>query len=114
MRSFTDHQDTVELRASEVAGIRLPLNLTEVVQVDSKTRPAVQLADVMVGAALEAVNTLGGRRSGGLDPKDLIPLYAEQLDFAEQRRRFRHGVTRRGDHRPFRGELRRKGPAPAW
>jgi len=99
MQQFIDHEDKVELRASEIAGITFPLKLTEVIQVDSKTSPAVQLADVMIGAALEATNTLVGHRSGGLAPDDLLSLYAEDqiihmlpdMDFAEQRR-FRQGV----------------------
>lgn len=94
LQQFIDHEDTVELRASEIASLNFPLKLTEVVQVDSKTSPAVQLADVMVGAALEAANTLVGARTGGLAPDDLLPLFGDHqiihmlpdLDFAEQRR----------------------------
>jgi hypothetical protein len=52
----------------------------------------------MIGAAIEAANTLTGLRSGGLDPESLIPLYREDqfihmlpsIDFEEQRR-FRSG-----------------------
>src|SRR3546814_8820099 len=60
--SFIDHEGEIELRQSEIASFKFPLKLTEVVQVDSKTSPAVQLADVMIGAALEAANVLTGLR----------------------------------------------------
>lgn len=103
MQQFIGHKDRVALRASKIAGITFPLKLTEVIQIDSKTSPAVQLADVMIGAALEVANTLVGHRSGGLAPDDILPLYAEHqiihmlpdLDLAEQRR-FRQGA-RGGD-----------------
>lgn len=74
---FIDHEGEVELRQSEIASFKFPLKLTEVRQVDSKTSPAVQLADVMIGAALEAANVMTGLREGGLDPEKLMSLYAE-------------------------------------
>ena len=52
-------------------------SLSEVTQVDSKTSPAVQLADVMIGAAIEAANNLAGLRSGGPDPEAVMSLYAD-------------------------------------
>lgn len=95
---YIDHNEEVEFRATEITSLRFPLKLNEVTQVDSKSSPAVQLADVMIGAAIEAANTLTGLRSGGLDPESLIPLYREDqfihmlpsIDFEEQRR-FRSG-----------------------
>ena len=68
-------------------------------QVDSKTSPAVQIADVMIGAAIEAANGLTGFRVKGFDPNAVLSLYAEDqlihllpfLDFAEQKR-FRRGT----------------------
>lgn len=53
----------------------------------------------MIGAALEAANTMTGLGVGGLDPEKLIPLYAPDqfihltpsVDFEEQRR-FRQGT----------------------
>src|SRR5690242_3656612 len=66
---FIDHEGEVELRQSEIANFKFPLKLTEVRQVDSKVSPAVQLADVMIGAALEAANVMTGLRDGGLDPE---------------------------------------------
>lgn len=99
IRRFIDHDQTIELRQSDIASFKFPLKLTEVVQVDSKKSPAVQLADVMIGAALEAANTMTGHRSGGLDPEALLSLYADDqfihlipnLDFDEQKR-FRRGT----------------------
>jgi hypothetical protein len=98
LQRFIDHQELVQFRMTEITTLSFPLKLTEVKQVDSKDSPAVQLADVMIGAAIEASNNLTGLRNGGLDPKNLLSLYAdEQLihmlpstDFDEQRR-FRQG-----------------------
>src|SRR3546814_4812133 len=61
--------------------------------------PIFQLADVMIGAALEAANVMTGLRSEGLDPEKLMPLYAEDqfihliptVDFAAQKQ-FRRGT----------------------
>ena len=98
LRRYIDHEGVVELRQSEIASFRFPLKLTEVVQVDSRASAAVQVADVMIGAALDAANTMAGLRAGGLDPDLLMPLYAPEqfinlvpdTDF-EAQRRFRAG-----------------------
>ncbi|WP_237051034.1 DUF3800 domain-containing protein [Lysobacter capsici] len=94
LRRYIDHKENAEFIHSEIASLRFPLKLTSVVQVDSKTSPAVQIADVLVGAAVEAANTLTGQRQGVLDPGEVLSLYAEdQLihylpsnDFTEQKR----------------------------
>ena len=99
LQRFIDHDEEIELRQSGIASFKFPPKLTAVTQVDSKTSPAVQLADVMIGAALEAANTMSGLRAGGLDPNALMALYADDqfihmipdIDFAEQRR-FRQGT----------------------
>lgn len=96
---FIDHRETIEFRQSDVARIKFPLKLVSVTQVDSKASPAVQLADVMIGAALDAANNLTGRRASGLDADKVMRLYSDHqlihmlpsLDFAEQRR-FRRGT----------------------
>jgi hypothetical protein len=99
LQQLIDHDDEIELRESAIASIKFPLKLTAVTQVDSRNSPAVQLADVMIGAALEAANNLTRTRAGGLDPKALLRLYADDqiihllpnIDFEEQRR-FRKGT----------------------
>ena len=99
LQRYIDHDEAIEFHQSKIATIKFPLKLTEVTQVDSKTNPAVQLADVMIGAAIEAANNLTGLRTGGLDPAALLSLYADDqiihmlpsLDFEEQRR-FRQGT----------------------
>lgn len=99
LQRFIDHDQKMEFRQSEIATIKFPLKLAEVTQVDLKTSPAVQLADVMIGAAIEAANNLAGLRSGGPDPKAVMSLYADHqfihmipsIDFEEQRR-FRQGT----------------------
>ncbi len=99
LQRFIDHKDEIELRQSAIASFKFPLKLAAVVQIDSKQSPAVQLADVMIGAALDAANTMTGSRPGGLDPETVMPLYAEDqfihlipdIDF-EAQRNFRQGT----------------------
>lgn len=99
LQRFIDHDQEAEFRQTQVASIKFPLQLADVTQVDSKDSPAVQLADVMIGAAIEATNNMTGLRSGGLDPEAVMSLYAENQfihltpshDFNEQRR-FRKGT----------------------
>lgn len=99
LQRFIDHDQDIEFRQTEIASIKFPLKLAEVAQVDSKASPAVQLADVMIGAAIEAVNNRAGLRSGGLDSEAVMSLYADNqlihlfpsTDFDEQRR-FRQGT----------------------
>lgn len=99
LQRFIDHDQAIEFRQTEIATLKFPLKLSEVTQVDSKTSPAVQLADVMIGAAIEAANNMTGLRSGGLDPEAVMSLYRDDqfihlvpsVDFEEQRR-FRQGT----------------------
>jgi hypothetical protein len=99
LRRYIDHKGSVDLRQSDVASFKFPLKLTDVTQVDSKASPAIQVADVMIGAALEAANVMAGERSGGLDPDQVMQLYAPDqfihlvpdIDF-EAQRRFRAGT----------------------
>lgn len=99
LQRYINHDQDVEFRQSEIARIKFPLKLTSVTQVDSKISPAVQLADVMIGAAIEAANTLTGQRTGGLDPEAVMSLYADHqiihllpsLDFDAQKQ-FRQGT----------------------
>jgi len=99
LQRFINHDQDIEFRQTEITNIKFPLKLTEVTQVDSKTSPAVQLADVMIGAAIEAGNNLAGVRAGGLDPEDVLSLYADNqfihlipsIDFQEQKQ-FRKGT----------------------
>lgn len=103
LQRFIDHDQEIEFRQSEIATIKFPLKLVEVTQVDSKISPAVQLADVMIGAAIEAANNLAGLRAGGPDPEAVMSLYADHqfihlipsTDFEEQRR-FREGTQAAG------------------
>jgi hypothetical protein len=99
LQRYINHDQTIEFRQSEIARIKFPLKLVSVTQVDSKTSPAVQLADVMIGAAIEAANTLTGQRASGLDAEAVMGLYADHqfihmvpsIDFEEQRQ-FRKGT----------------------
>ncbi|KPN94095.1 DUF3800 domain-containing protein [Pseudomonas nunensis] len=94
-----DHTDEAEFRQSALASIRYPLRLSEVTQVDSKTSPAVQLADVLIGATIESAQRMTGRITDGLDPQCLAELYRDDqiihmlpsLDL-EGQREFRKGT----------------------
>lgn len=99
LQRYINHNQDIEFRQSEIARIKFPLKLTSVTQVDSKSSPAVQLADVMVGAAIEAANTLTGLRAAAMDPEAVLSQYADHqfihlvpsLDFEEQKQ-FRQGA----------------------
>lgn len=99
LQRYIRHEDAITFRQSEIASISFPLKLQSVTQVDSRNSPAVQLADVMIGAAIEAANTLTGQRDGALDPHEVVALYADHqlihllpsIDFDEQKR-FRQGT----------------------
>lgn len=94
-----DHTGEAEFRQSPIASIRYPLKLREVSQVDSKKSPAVQLADVLIGATIEAAQRRAGRIEDGLDPQRLAELYRDDqlihllpsLDFKQQLE-FRRGT----------------------
>ncbi len=98
IRKLIDHDEEIEFQTTEIGILKFPLKLAEVAQVDSKRSPAVQLADIMIGAALESANTLAGLRTGGLDPEAVFQIYADSqfihmipsTDF-EENRRFRRG-----------------------
>ncbi|MBF9173755.1 MULTISPECIES: DUF3800 domain-containing protein [Xanthomonas] len=99
LERYIRHEDVITFRQSEIASITFPLKLQSVTQVDSKSSPAVQLADVMIGAAIEAANTLTGQRAGALNAREVMALYADHqlihmlpsIDFEEQKR-FRQGT----------------------
>jgi len=99
LQRYINHDKDIEFRQSEIARIKFPLKLASVTQVDSKTSPSVQLADVMIGAAIEATNRLTGQRTSGLDAEAVMELYADHqfihlvpsINFEEQRR-FRQGA----------------------
>lgn len=99
LQRMIGHTAEAEFRHSDIATLRFPLQLTSVTQVDSKDSPAVQVADVLVGAALEAANGLAKLREPLFDPQDVLGLYRENqfihlipsLDFAAERKA-RHGA----------------------
>jgi len=92
------HDETIEFTQTKIGGIKFPLKLSEVTQVDSKDSPSVQLADVMIGAAIEIANMLIGLRPKEIDPERVMNLYREDqfihlipsIDFEEQKK-FREG-----------------------
>lgn len=99
LERMISHDLAVEFRHSQIATLSFPLNLTGVVQVNSKNSSAVQLADVMVGMAIDAGNTLAGLRSSEVDPDATLALYRPDqfihllpsLEFQKQKH-FRQGT----------------------
>ncbi len=93
------HDETIEFTQTQIASIKFPLKLSEVTQVDSKDSPSVQLADVLIGAAIEAGNMLTGQRPAEIDPERVLSLYRDDqfihlipsIDFEEQKK-FREGT----------------------
>lgn len=99
LQRYISHDQEIEFRQSEIARIKFPLKLKSVTQVDSKSSPAVQLADVLVGATMEAAKIMTGNRDAGLDAKAFLSAFADNqfihmlpsVDF-EAQRRFRAGT----------------------
>jgi hypothetical protein len=103
LQHFITHDRTIEFRQTKMTSLKFPLKLSEVVQVDSKMSPSVQIADVMIGAAIEAANSLSGLCKTVPNAESLMSLYAHDqfihmvpsLDF-EGQKEFRRG-TQAGD-----------------
>lgn len=99
LQGFIDHQQSAVFRQTQITSLSFPLKLTSVAQVNSKLSSAVQLADVLIGSAIEAANGLTGIRTPLLDPEAVLSLYAEEqfihlipsIDFKEQMQ-FRQGT----------------------
>ena len=97
-RRLIEHREKKEFRTNQETTLKFPLKLTEIKYVKSEISAAVQLADVLIGIAIDAANHLAGLRSGGLDPEEVFSVYQDQqliclapdLDF-EAQRRFREG-----------------------
>jgi len=93
LQRYIAHDHEVEFRQSKIASIKFPLKLSAVTQVDSKESKAVQLADVLIGAAIEAANSLAGLREPVTNAEELLSLYADDqfihlmpsLDFKGQK-----------------------------
>lgn len=99
LQRFIAHENVIAFRQTQIASIRFPLKLSAVTQVDSKDSAAVQLADVTIGAAIDAANSLAGLREPTINAEELFGLYADHqfihlvpsLDFEEQKE-FRRGT----------------------
>ncbi|KZC39837.1 hypothetical protein RHOFW510R12_00925 [Rhodanobacter sp. FW510-R12] len=94
LQRLISHQEPATFRQSDIASLTFPLKLTSVSHVNSRSSAAVQLADVMIGAAVEAASTLTGRRRARVDPEATLSQYTDNqlihllpsIDFAEQAR----------------------------
>lgn len=99
LQRYIAHDHAIEFRQSKIAGIKFPLKLSEATQVESKKSPAVQIADVLIGAAVEAANSLAGLREPATTNETLFSLYPDDqfihmvpsLDFVGQKE-FRRGT----------------------
>lgn len=98
LERFVAHDKPAEFKQTQITSLRFPLRLAAVTQVDSKQSPAVQLADVMIGAAIEAAKAMTASPEGGAAAREVFGQYANEqfihivpsLDFEEQKR-FRQG-----------------------
>lgn len=94
LQSLIDHDESIEFTQTKITRIKFPLKLSEVTQVDSKESPSVQLADVLIGTAIEVANTLAGLRKAEIDPQRVMSLYRDDqfihlipsLNFEEQKK----------------------------
>lgn len=94
LKRMIAHEDQITFRQSDIASITFPLKLQSVTQVNSRLSPAVQLADVVIGAAVEAAATVIGQRTARIDAEATLGQYADHqliylmpsLDFQEQAR----------------------------
>ena len=99
LRRYIDHDEVAEFQQSEIAGIKFPLKLQAVSQIDSVASPAVQIADVMIGATIEAAKMVAGLRETGIDGATVLGAYkpdqfihlVPSIDF-EAQRKFRAGT----------------------
>lgn len=98
LQRFIGHTQRAEFQHTQITRLSFPLKLTAVTQVDSMDNPAVQLADVLVGAAIEAARGLG-TPEGTAGASEVFKQYGHdqfiyflpELDFA-QNKRFRQGT----------------------
>jgi hypothetical protein len=99
LQRYIKHQEDIKFGLSRIASIHFPLKLTSVTQVDSKHSPAVQIADIMIGAMIGAANGLTSFRPSLLDPQAVMSLYTDDqfihlmpsTDF-EYQKRFRQNT----------------------
>lgn len=99
LQRYISHDVRVEFKQSEIARIKFPLKLVSATQVDSKSSPPVQLADVLVGAAIDAAKSFRGSPDAADYAQKVVGQYAEHqlihmlpsLDFHEQKE-FRKGT----------------------
>lgn len=94
LQRYIDHDQVAEFQQSEIARIKFPLKLQSVTQVDSVSSPAVQIADVMIGATIEAAKMVTGLREAGIDGNAVLEAYGPDqfihlipsIDFEAQRK----------------------------
>lgn len=99
LQHFIAHDKAVDFKQTQITNLKFPLKLSEVTQVDSKESPAVQIADVLIGAAVEAANSMAGFCKPATNIEKLMSLYTDDqfiymvpsLDFEEQKE-FRRGT----------------------
>lgn len=99
LRQFIEHDNQIEFKETQITSLKFPLKLSEVTQTDSKLSPAVQVADVLIGAAVEASKSLAGGSKSTVETESLMDLYSDDqiihlfpsLDFKEQKE-FRRGT----------------------
>ena len=77
LNGLINNTNSAEFKASQVAKIKFPLKLQSVTQVDSKDSLGVQLADILVGGALDATKAAIGQKTNDYNTK-ILGLYKEE------------------------------------
>ncbi|MCG9708720.1 DUF3800 domain-containing protein [Pseudoalteromonas sp. Isolate3] len=93
-----NHSQHIEFFQSKLASIKFPLKLESVSQIDSRMSPGVQLADILAGAAVDAMKSLQGLKSNEYS-SSIFKQYSEpqlihllpKINFEEQKE-FRKGT----------------------
>lgn len=98
LQRMISHQEVAEFSYSELVRFSFPLKLSSVTQVNSKTSPAVQVADVLIGSIIEVAYSMCRMREPYLPPDKVLGLYqanqfihlTPSLDF-EGQKKYRQG-----------------------
>jgi hypothetical protein len=70
-------KDDAEFKISEIAGFKFPLKLKSVNQVRSETSYAVQIADFIIGSAVDSTKHFYTPNTNAISPQELAPLYRD-------------------------------------
>lgn len=77
--ALIENKENKSFRSTKITSLDFPLKLKSVTQVDSKDSPAVQIADIIIGATIAACGKITGLIPNSLIPSDeLLSLYKDE------------------------------------